>query len=145
MIGEYPPKVGGIASHIYHLKKELNKTGQKVYVLTYSDSIEERVYYTKLPKKFRGFFFILFGFLKGISIVRRNKIDIIHSHFATTPGLLGLFLSVFTRKKRILTVHGSDINVFLKRRFIGNIVKIVLSNYPLIIAVSPYLAKKIEI
>jgi len=109
MIGEYPPKIGGISTHIYYLKKELIKLNQNIFVLTYSKSLEDGVYYNKLPNRFRGFFFILFGLFKGIYIIRRNKIDIIHSHFATTPGLLGLILSLITRKKRILTVHGSDV------------------------------------
>lgn len=144
MIGEYPPKIGGISTHIYYLKKELIKLNQNVFVLTYSKSLEDGVYYNKLPHRFRGFFFILFGLFKGIYIIRQNKIDIIHSHFATTPGLLGLILSLITRKKRILTVHGSDVNVFLRRKYIGKIVNFVISNHPLIIAVSPNLANKLE-
>ena len=144
MIGEYPPKIGGISTHIYQLKKELEKLDQDVYVLTYSNSLEEKVYSSKLPKKFRGFFFVLFGIFKGVSVIRKNKIEVIHSHFATTPGLLGFFLSIFTRKKRILTVHGSDINVYLEKGIMGKLVKFILSNYPTIIAVSPDLAEKIE-
>ena len=136
MIGEYPPKIGGISTHIYQLKKELEKLDQDVYVLTYSNSLEEKVYSSKLPKKFRGFFFVLFGIFKGVSVIRKNKIEVIHSHFATTPGLLGFFLSIFTRKKRILTVHGSDINVYLEKGIMGKLVKFILSNYPTIIAVS---------
>lgn len=143
MIGEYPPKIGGISTHISQLKKELNNLDQDVFVLTYSNSSEENVYYTRLPKKFRGIFFIILGFFKGINIIRKNKIDLIHSHFATTPGLLGLFLSIITRKKRILTVHGSDMNVYLKKRIMGQLVKFVLSNHPIIIAVSPDLSEKI--
>ena len=144
MIGEYPPKIGGVSTHIYQLKKELEKLDQDVYVLTYSNSLEEKVYSSKLPKKFRGFFFVLFGIFKGVSVIRKNKIEVIHSHFATTPGLLGFFLSIFTRKKRILTVHGSDINVYLEKGIMGKLVKFILSNYPTIIAVSPDLAEKIE-
>ncbi|NMC60770.1 MAG: glycosyltransferase family 4 protein [Candidatus Methanofastidiosa archaeon] len=143
MIGEYPPKIGGISTHIYNLRKELNSLGQNIFVLTYQKSSEENVYHTRLPNKFRGFFFIVFGIFKGIIIIRRNKIDLIHSHFATTPGLLGLFLSLLTRKKRILTVHGSDINIFIERKLLGHLVRFVLGNYPVIIAVSPYLADKL--
>ncbi len=143
MIGEYPPKIGGISTHIYQLKKELNKLGQDVFVLTYSNATEEKVYSTKLPKKFRGFFFIFFGIFKGIIIIRKNKIDLIHSHFATTPGLLGYFLSILSGKKRILTVHGSDVNVYLQKGSIGRLVKFVLSKYQVIVAVSPNLQKKL--
>ncbi|KYC47985.1 MAG: D-inositol-3-phosphate glycosyltransferase [Candidatus Methanofastidiosum methylothiophilum] len=143
-IGEYPPKIGGISTHIYYLKKELKNLGQNVFVLTYSPSSEENVYSTRLPNKFRGFFFIIFGIIKGIIIIRKNRIDIIHSHFATTPGLVGVFLSILTRKKRIITVHGSDVNVFLNKRFMGKIVKFVLHNHSVIIAVSPYLADKLQ-
>ncbi|MDY1590969.1 MAG: glycosyltransferase family 4 protein [Methanofastidiosum sp.] len=143
MIGEYPPKIGGISTHISQLKKELNKLDQDIFILTYSNCLEDKVYSTRLPKKFRGIFFIIFGFFKGINIIRTNKIDLVHAHFATTPGLLGLFLSVTTRKKRILTVHGSDINVYLNRKFMGQVVRLVLSKYPVVIAVSPVLAEKI--
>lgn len=134
MIGEYPPKIGGISTHIYYLKKELKDHNQNVSVLTYS---------SRLPKKFRGILFVFFGFFKGLFIIRKNNIDVIHSHFATSPGLLGILLSLFSRKKRILTVHGSDINVYLNRTIVGKLVKFVLSNYSIIIAVSPSLFEKI--
>ena len=62
MIGEYPPKIGGISTHINQLKKELKNFDQNIFVLTYSNSLEEGVYSTKLPNKFRGIFFIIFGF-----------------------------------------------------------------------------------
>ncbi len=143
MIGEYPPKIGGISTHISHLKKELNNYNQNVFVLTYSSSKEEKVYSSKLPKKFRGVFFIIFGFFKGIYIIRKNRIDLIHSHFATSPGLLGILLSFITKKKRILTVHGSDINVYLNRNIMGKVIKFVLSNYQIIISVSPNLSERI--
>jgi len=144
MIGEYPPKIGGISTHINQLKKELKNFDQNIFVLTYSNSLEEGVYSTKLPNKFRGIFFIIFGFFKGIYIIRKNKIDLIHSHFATTSGFLGFLLSIVTRKKRVITVHGSDINVHLKRNILGVLVKFVLFHYPFVIAVSPDLADKIK-
>lgn len=142
MIGEYPPKIGGISIHISQLKKELKKLDQNIFVLTYSNSIEKDVYSVKSPNKFRGIFFIVFGFFKGIYIIRKNKIDIIHSHFATTSGFLGLLLSLVSRRKRVMTVHGSDINVHLKKRVLGKLVKLILSHYQFVIAVSPDLAEK---
>jgi len=142
MIGEYPPKIGGISIHISQLKKELKKLDQNIFVLTYSNSIEKDVYSVKSPSKFRGIFFIVFGFFKGIYIIRKNKIDIIHSHFATTSGFLGLLLSLVSRRKRVMTVHGSDINVHLKKRVLGKLVKLILSHYQFVIAVSPDLADK---
>lgn len=142
MIGEYPPKIGGISIHISQLKKELKKLDQNIFVLTYSNSIEKDVYSVKSPSKFRGIFFIVFGFFKGICIIRKNKIDIIHSHFATTSGFLGLLLSLVSRRKRVMTVHGSDINVHLKKRVLGKLVKLILSHYQFVIAVSPDLADK---
>ncbi|HOM95819.1 MAG: glycosyltransferase family 4 protein [Candidatus Methanofastidiosa archaeon] len=142
MIGEYPPKIGGISIHISQLKKELKKLDQNIFVLTYSNSIEKDVYSVKFPNKFRGIFFIVFGFFKGIYIIRKNKIDIIHSHFATTSGFLGLLLSLVSRRKRVMTVHGSDINVHLKKRVLGKLVKLILSHYQFVIAVSPDLADK---
>ena len=41
-----------------------------------------------------------------------------------------------------MTVHGSDINVHLKKRVLGKLVKLILSHYQFVIAVSPDLADK---
>lgn len=70
MIGEYPPKIGGISIHISQLKKELKKLDQNIFVLTYSNSIEKDVYSVKFPNKFRGISSLYLDF-KGIYIIRK--------------------------------------------------------------------------
>jgi len=90
---------GGIKQHVLNLQ---SRSKQKFINLTYS-----QVCTIPLPF-FRALSFLLFGLFRGLSLIRKNKIDAIHAHYLLPSGLLGLFLSKLTRKPLIVTIHGSD-------------------------------------
>lgn len=133
MIGMYPPNIGGIATHIYYLKKELEKN-HNVYVLNYGKSQEDRVFSTYAPKKFRGFFFLSSGGSKILKIIKKYDIDIIHSHYILPSGLLGVFGKFFTKRKLIISAHGSDVNILMKKKYGRCICKYVLKKSDCLIA-----------
>ena len=143
MIGMYPPNIGGIATHIYYLKKELEKN-HNVYVLNYGKSKEEKIFSTFAPRKFRGFFFLLSGGGKIIRIIRKYDIDIIHSHYILPPGLVGVFGKIFTKRKLIISAHGSDVNILIKKRYGRYICKHVLKKSDYLIANSKNVAEKLS-
>lgn len=143
MVGMYPPNIGGVATHIYYLKKELEKE-HNVYVLNYGSSKEKNVFSTYAPKKFRGFSFLLSGIGKIIGIIKKYDIDIIHSHYILPPGLLGLFGKGITGKKLVISAHGSDVNIMMKRRYGGYVCGYVLKKSDYLIANSKSVGKKLE-
>jgi len=143
MIGMYLPNIGGIATHIHYLRKELEKN-HNVYVLNYGKSQEEKVFSTFAPGKFRGFFFLLSGSSKIIRIIRKYDIDIIHPHYILPPGLLGVFGKVFTKRKLIISAHGSDVNILMKKRYGRYICGHVLKKSDYLIANSKSVAEKLS-
>ena len=52
----------------------------------------------------------------GIKICRKNKIDLIHSHWIIPHGLIGVIISFFTGVPNIISIHGTDITLFSKSR-----------------------------
>lgn len=53
--------------------------------------------------------FLIFGFFKGISLIRKNRYNIINTHFAVPCGPLGYLLGHIFHIPNILSLHGGDI------------------------------------
>jgi L-malate glycosyltransferase len=54
-------------------------------------------------------FYILSGFLRAMKEVREWKPDVIHVHFAVPAGVIGQWVSFFTRVPYVLTAHLGDV------------------------------------
>lgn len=106
--------------------------------------------YFCLPKN------ILFS-LSGVFIylsIRYGKIykelykfnpDIIHNHCILPDALAGILLSKRFRAKTLVTVHGSDINLYPNRSRLANLItKFILKKSDQIIAVSQNIEKKVK-
>ncbi len=121
---EYPPLGGGggISSEI--LAREWAKDSE-VHVLTSSfkdlPMFEKRdgvsIYRSRVFfRRFRDtatfismISFLVSGFLKGISLMKRNEYTVINTHFAVPSGPLGMILGKLFKTKNILSLHGGDI------------------------------------
>ncbi len=143
MVGLYPPHIGGVATHIYHLKKELEED-HNIYVLTYGKAQEEDVFSTYAPDTFRGFFFLASGGIKISHVLKKCDIDIIHGHYILPPGLLGVWGKKIGRKKLVVSAHGTDVNVLMKKRYTRFLSEYVLKKSDYLIANSTHVAETLS-
>lgn len=53
--------------------------------------------------------YVISAFFKGISLMRKNRYDVINTHFAVPTGPVGCFLSKAFKVPNVLSLHGGDI------------------------------------
>lgn len=136
MVGHFPPHIGGISSYVYLLSKRLVENGDEVFVLTYPheeiqpsvDGISVESASAPNIKGLRGLIFSLTGSMKLIQIIRENDINLIHAHFLSPPGLIGLMGSMFTGVPFCVTLHGSDVFLLSSNRILRPIFKLILNH-----------------
>jgi glycosyltransferase involved in cell wall biosynthesis len=121
---EFPPLGGGGGVATYDLALEWKGAGQ-VDVLTsnfadlpsYENMDGINVYRTRIFfRKSRDaatfismLSYVITGFFKGISLARKNRYDVINTHFAVPSGPLGYIISRLFRIPNVLSLHGGDI------------------------------------
>ncbi|UFT98849.1 glycosyltransferase [Radiobacillus kanasensis] len=80
-------------------------------------------------------------YLKSLRLIFTEDIDIVHIHYAFPTGLLVFPIKWFTRKKVVITVHGSDAHI---KSSVGHwILKRIFNNTDRIVTVSYYLKDSI--
>ena len=159
MVGQFPPHIGGVGVHINSLSKELLKNGEEVFVITYPhkdiknevnkdymDNNGIKVIGTRginIPG-LRSLFYVLFGTINLIRIVRKYNIDIIHGHYLYPAGLIAVLGGMFTKKKVYVTSHGSDMFcLYPQHKFMRPIIRFVLKRADVVLAVSESLKEQI--
>ena len=121
---EFPPLGGGGGISSYDLALEWEKHGQ-VDVLTSNFSglksfeivnainiYRTRIFFRKSrdAATFLSMLsFLVTGFIKGFSLCRKNRYDVINTHFAVPSGPLGYVLGRLFRIPNVLSLHGGDI------------------------------------
>jgi glycosyltransferase involved in cell wall biosynthesis len=128
----FPPALHGGGEYIFfQWAKELIRRGHKVFVVTqrlkgvkdfeYINSIS--VYRvgpateykgTLPPGLFENLGYVISAFVKGMAIIAKNGIDIIHSN-TYAPALPGQLCAITSRKSHIITFH--DVYFLTERRF----------------------------
>jgi glycosyltransferase involved in cell wall biosynthesis len=124
LIYEFPPVGGGGGRAAYDICKGLAARGQQVTVLTahmqglpfeeYKDGIH-LVRISSFRRETFGasfvtmFAYVLIGLWAGLRLIRLDRPDIIHTHFAVPSGALAWMLSLVTGIPYILTVHLGDV------------------------------------
>ncbi len=143
MIGHFPPHLGGISSYTYLLSRELIKRGDEVFVLTYphknignTDGIPVYTSPTLNIKGLRGLIFTISATFKLMSIVRKNKVDLVHAHYIMPPGLIAVFCGMILGVKTAVTIHGSDILVLARKPVLKNLIKYILGKVDYVFVVS---------
>jgi glycosyltransferase involved in cell wall biosynthesis len=98
---------------------------------------KNRLYYLQVP------FFLFFQLLAVRRILRSNRIDVVHAHWAIPQGVVAvIYKKLFDKKIRILTtVHGADIFGF-RGRLGRALKKMVFRNTDEITVVSNAIAKE---
>ena len=104
----YPPFINGVSTSVLMLKQGLEKLGQEVYVVTVNDesfSYKEEDGVLKIPSFPIGLMnFRQSGIypLKALKIIKKWKLDIIHSH---TEFSIGTFARLISKQLNIPLVH----------------------------------------
>jgi glycosyltransferase involved in cell wall biosynthesis len=114
---------------IKRFKYWFTKKGHK---LTYKGGIPYNLSNSYLAK-IQLPFLMLFLFLKGLKNAR--KYDIIHAHFLLS-GFIGVFIKKFSRKKLVITAHGSDVYKIPKKGIFKKIFIWIISKSNAITTVS---------
>lgn len=104
----YPPFINGVSTSVLMLKQGLEKLGHEVYVVTVNDesfSYKEEDGILKIPSFPIGLMnFRQTGIypLKALKIIKKWKLDIIHSH---TEFSIGTFARLISKQLNIPLVH----------------------------------------
>lgn len=113
---------GGITSYVFTLAFGLKKKGHNVYIASSGGDLapkfkEAGMDYISVPMRTKKevSLRIVFSLVKLAGIIKKNKIDIVHSHSRTTQ-VLGCLLGKTTGVRHIFTCHG-----FFKRRFLRRV------------------------
>ncbi len=149
------PTYGGSGIVATELGHELAKSGNEVHFISYAsptrlDRFQEGIYYhaVEFPHypifEFHLYSLALTG--KIIDVVKYEKIDILHVHYAIPHAVSGFLakdiVKGFADLKVVTTLHGTDITlVGLEPTFLP-IVKYSLEKSDAVTAVSSYLAEK---
>jgi L-malate glycosyltransferase len=124
LIYEFPPVGGGGGRAAYDICKGLVARGHQVTVLTahmqglpfeeYKDGIRVVRISSFRRETFGASFitmlsYIFFGIWEGFRLIRLDRPDILHTHFAVPSGVLAWSLSILTGIPYILTAHLGDV------------------------------------
>ena len=121
---EYPPIGGGGGQVVQDECTHLAARGHRIYVLTahYGDLPEreekgnlviDRVRSCR-TQSFRASFKVMACYIfksiwHGLSVIRKEKPDLIQAHFAVPAGAAAYVLSKLTRTPYVITAHGGDV------------------------------------
>ncbi|HEY9077615.1 MAG TPA: glycosyltransferase [Anaerolineaceae bacterium] len=86
-------------------------------------------------------FFLFFGFIKTLHILRARKSEILNVHWVLPNGLIALFVSWVSGIPLVVTLHGSDIFVAQKNFLFGWIASLIFHRSKYVTACSPELAE----
>ena len=131
-------KVSVLAPHNYNLKFSENINGIQVFrfpyffplkyqKLAYGPGILDNIKKSYLAK-IQVPLFLLSELFFTMKIVKRDKIDIIHSHWLLPQGLIGAIIKKLYKIYHVATVHGSDVNMVKKNRFLRKIGSFIITN-----------------
>lgn len=106
----YPPYINGVSTSVYMLKQALEKKGHQVYIVTVNDELtkyklEDDNKIIRIPGIPTGIYdYRLTGIypLKAINIVKKWKLDVIHSH---TEFGVGTFARIIAKQFGIPLIH----------------------------------------
>ena len=106
----YPPFINGVSTSVYMLKKALEREGHQVYVVTMNNEtfhygFDENNTVVRIPGLPIGIYDYRVSTvypLKAMNIIRKWKLDVIHSHTEFSVGTFARFIS---RQYNIPLVH----------------------------------------
>ena len=89
-------------------------------------------------------FLFLFQLIGIIKVVKKYKINLIHSHWLFPQGLSGAITKKIFNIKHVLTIHGSDLFTFLKIPFGKFLIKFIIKNTDYVTCVNNEIKNKLK-
>lgn len=151
--------VGGTETNTRHLVGELQRTGQRVHVVTMGRrkyripvkayglkfGADESIYAGKRVS-FLGALVLRLVQLSSMLVLTlvsslREKTEIIHAHMALPAGLPAIIAGKILRKPVVVSVRGGDLNVYAYKPIYCELIKFTLNKADAIIALSEGLRK----
>ena len=75
-------------------------------------------------------FFIVFEFFYTLKIIKKLKINFLHSHWIIPQGFIGALCSKIYKIPHIATVHGSDINMVKSNFILSKVIAFTIKIHP---------------
>lgn len=161
---EFPPLGGGASPVSYKIAEELSKNGEwdiDVVTMGYKDLPK----YEEINKNFRihrvkglrskkeichpyeQFTYLIFAYFECKELIKKNKYNICHTHFALPTGILALKLKKRFNLNYIISSHGSDLPGYNQDRFrflhkfTKSVIRAILNNSEACVSGSEFLAE----
>ncbi|MDO5825996.1 MAG: glycosyltransferase family 4 protein [Methanosphaera sp.] len=146
IVGQYPPQLGGISTYTANVKKELERLGHNVYILTYPGNIQrdDNVFEAdtiNIPG-IRGLSFILSSYRILLNIVDKYDIEVIHANYILPPALVAVLVKRKRDLRIVTSVHGSDMNILADNFLLKPFIRYTLKNSDEVYFVSRQLYEK---
>jgi glycosyltransferase involved in cell wall biosynthesis len=131
---EFPPIGGGGSKVVDGLTRELARSGHEIDLVTTrfgdSPSREQRGNLTiwRVPCWRRRLdrsnalelaSYIVACMFRAMSLVRRQRYDVCHTHFIFPDGIIAWLLNLLRGQHFVITAHGSDVPGYNSYRFVG--------------------------
>lgn len=113
------------------------KENIKIYRFSFPSKGKLLAEYERIPV-IRMAIYLISALVKSLKVIRKERCDIIHAHWAIPMGLVAIIAGkYFLKKPVILTAHDSDITTFPKKSKIADkLINFTLNRADLIISVS---------
>ncbi len=72
-------------------------------------------------------FFIFFQLIHSFRIIRKENIDMIYAHWVIPNGFTGAMLKILTKRKLLISLHGSDIFLAKKNQVLKYITNLIFT------------------
>ena len=142
-----------LAPHYHGAKKFEMMDGMKVYrflyfwpakyqKLVYDGGILPNIKRSHLAK-IQVPLLVLLELYHTFKIIRKDKIDVIHSHWIIPSGLIGALCKKFFGIRHVLTIHAAGLFALERLPFKTNIANFIVNNSDEITVVSSYIEKRL--
>jgi glycosyltransferase involved in cell wall biosynthesis len=109
-------QVAVVTPKIYKKSRNIeDQNGTRVYRFPFLSGDKLLIEYEKIPYLKMILYFIA-GFFSTVCVFLKHKCCLIHAHWAIPTGLIGVWVSMIFRKPLIVTIHGSDLRMALKKK-----------------------------
>ena len=141
-----------IAPHAKGIEKEEVMDGVYIHRFQYfyPSSFQTLAYTVGIPEKIKTIegkiqvpFFFLSQLFNTIKLIRKEKIDVINSHWLLPMGLVGAICRSIFDIPHITTIHSSEITLIKKSPFGRKITEFIVNNTDKIVSVSSHRADEL--